>query len=254
MERGHLHAHPDATVRVEDAARYRDLVARRAAREPLQYITGVQEFWSLPFRVTPAVLIPRPESELLVEAVVRLNRRDDPRILDIGTGSGCLAVAVAREIPGALVHAADISEEALRVARLNAATNGVAGRVAFYRGDLFEPFRGRGLEGHSDFILSNPPYVGAAELVGLPPEVRDHEPRPALSAGADPLGVHARLARGSGAFLRRGGHLIVEIGQGQAETARALYHAAPGLEVVEIRPDLAGIDRVLIARAVGPPG
>lgn len=235
------------------AARYRDLVARRAARHPLQYLTGVQEFWSLAFKVTPAVLIPRPETEGLIEAFLRLCESPDPVVLDIGTGSGCLAVTVAKEIPGARVFAGDVSAEALEVARENAATHHVAARIEFRRGDLFGPFRGPAsgadLTGRVDFILTNPPYLGDDEFPGLMPEVRDHEPRGALSAGPDPLAVHRRLARECVEFLKPGGHLIAEMGLGQEAGLRALYAGQPRLEVVAVLPDLAGIPRVLVARA-----
>jgi len=224
-------------------------VARRAAREPLQYLTGVQEFWSLTFRVTPAVLIPRPETEGLVEAFLRLNRAPDPIVLDIGTGSGCLAVVAALEIPAAHGYASDVSGEALEVARRNAAAHGVAGRIDFRPGDLFEPFRGAGLDGRVDFILTNPPYVGEADLPGLMPEVRDHEPRAALLGGPDGLEAHRRLARESPEFLKPGGHLLAEIGLGQETALRALYAVQPRLDLVAFQPDLAGIPRVLIACA-----
>ena len=248
IEAAHLHARPDETPREEDLARYRHLIARRAAREPLQYLTGVQEFWSLPFQVGPAVLIPRPESEGIVEAFLRINTRPDPLVVDVGTGSGCLAVAVAHELPGALLHATDASEEALALARLNASDNDVAGRIAFYHGDLLEPLRGLGLEKRVDAVLSNPPYIARDDLEGLEPEVRDHEPRSALTPGPDPLVVHARLAREAPPFLRPGGHLVVEFGQGQEGAMRDLYRGTPGVEVVEVRPDLAGVPRILVAR------
>ena len=235
------------------AARYRDLVARRATRHPLQYLTGVQEFWSLAFKVTPAVLIPRPETEGIIEAFLRLCEAPDPVVVDIGTGSGCLAVTAAKEVPGARVFAGDVSAEALEVARENAAAHGVAARIEFRRGDLFGPFRGPGsdLARRVDFILTNPPYLGDDEFPGLMPEVRDHEPRGALSAGPDPLAVHRRLARECVEFLKPGGHLIAEMGLGQEAGLRALYGGQPGLEVTAVQPDLAGIPRVLVARARG---
>jgi release factor glutamine methyltransferase len=232
-------------------ARYRDVVARRAAREPLQYLTGVQEFWSLAFKVTPAVLIPRPETEGLIDAFLRLCETPDPVVLDIGTGSGCLAVTVAREIPGARVLAVDLSEAALAVARENAAAHGVAARIDFRRGDLFDPFRrpGSDLAGRVDFILTNPPYLGDDEFPGLMPEVRDHEPRGALSAGPDPLAAHRRLARECVEFLKPGGYLIAEMGLGQETALRPLYGGQPGLEVAVVNRDLAGIPRVLVVSA-----
>jgi len=249
IERARLHTHPGRPVAEGEAATFRTLLERRAAREPLQHLVGEQEFWSLTFRVSPDVLIPRPETEHVIECFLRLNARREPVVLDIGTGSGCLAVVVAREVPGARVVATDVSRAALAVARDNAARHGVGSRIDFLEGDLFEPLRGRGLEGAADFILSNPPYVGEAELPTLEPEVRDHEPRLALSPGVDPLATHRRLAIEARSFLRAGGHLIVEIGLGQAGPLRELYRDAPGLSLFDIRPDLAGIPRVLCAGA-----
>jgi release factor glutamine methyltransferase len=201
--------------------------------------------------VTPAVLIPRPETELLVAAFLRLNRRPDPVVLDVGTGSGCVAIAVAREAPAARVLASDVSEEALAVARANAERHGVADRVEFRRGDLFAAFAGLGIEGRVDFILSNPPYIGEGELGGLQPEVRDHEPRAALVAGPDGLAVHRRIAAGAGRFLAPGGTLVVEIGAGQDGAIRALYSSAGGLEVAGFDRDLAGVPRACVIRAAG---
>ncbi len=249
METGRLQARPGTPVGPEEAARYRALVARRGTRVPLQYLTGVQEFWSLRFEVTPAVLIPRPETEGLVEALLRLNRAADPVVMDIGTGSGCLAVVAAREIPGARVYATDLSEAALEIARRNAAAHGVAGRIEFRAGDLFEPLRAAGLAGRADFILSNPPYVRDGDLPGLMPEVRDHEPRAALLGGPDGFDAHRRLAAEAPGCLRPGGHLLAEIGFGQEPGVRALYGGPARLDLVAIAPDLAGVPRVLIARA-----
>ena len=252
MERARLHLRPEQEVPALDAERYRALVARRAERVPLPYLTGIREFWSMRFEVTPAVLIPRPETEALVETFLRVNRRVDPVVLDVGTGAGCLAIAVAREVQGARLHATDISPEALEVARRNAAAHGVSDRIAFHRGDLFTPLRGRHLEGRCDCILSNPPYVGEEEIEALPPEVRDHEPRRALSPGPDPLAVHRRLAAEAAEFLEPGGHLVVEIGHGQERPLRDIYARLGGLRILEIRPDLAGIPRALLAVAVAP--
>jgi release factor glutamine methyltransferase len=253
VERARLHAHPEEQVRPEIETTYHKSISRRASREPLQYITGRQEFWSLPFEVSPAVMIPRPETELIVEACVRLNSSDGPRILDVGTGSGCVAVAVAHELPGALVHATDLSEEALRIARLNASRNGVAGRISFHQGDLFEPLRCLALEGHADFVLSNPPYIAEADLETLEAEIRDHEPQLALTPGPDPLAIHRRIVETAPVFLKKGAWLIVEFGLGQGPALRDAYGGSPGLEVVEIRPDLAGNERVLVARSTSAP-
>jgi len=248
VERFRLHVHPDREVGPENAERFRGLVSRRAGREPLQYLVGSQEFWSLPFRVTPAVLIPRPETEHLIETLLRVPLPPDPLLLDLGTGSGCLAVAAARELPRARVVATDISAEALEVARENVRQNGVFERVTFLHGDLFVPLSDGGPKPAFDAILINPPYIGAQEMDGLSPEVRDHEPRLALSPGPDALAAHRRIAAGAASWLRPGGHLIVEIGLGQEEALRRLYETAPGFEPCRMIPDLAGIPRVLSAR------
>ncbi len=170
-------------------------------------------------------------------------------VLDLGTGSGCIAVAVARESPSARVLACDLSAEALSLARSNAAAHGVADRIELLQGDLFEPFRGRGLEKGVDFVLANPPYLTEDELSRSEPEVRDHEPVTALVAGPDGLLVLRRLLAAAPGFLRPGGHLIVEIGSGQEQAARALCAGTPGLALVDVRRDLAGHPRILIARA-----
>jgi len=228
---------PDA-----DQAGFAALVARRAAREPIQYILGTEEFMGLTFRVGPAVLIPRADTAVLVEhAVARLAGRGPVRVADIGTGSGAIAVAVAHLLPEATVVAVDVSAEALAVAAENARANGVADRVAFRRGDLLEPLRG---EGRFAAILSNPPYIGADELAGLMPEVRDWEPRLALSPGADGLAFYRRLVAGAPPFLEEGGLLGVEVGMGQAEPVAALFRRA-GFADVRVHKDTAGIDRAV---------
>lgn len=228
------------------ASRFDSLRRRRLEREPVAYLAGVQEFRSLPFSVTPDVLIPRPESELLVDCVLEcLPARDArgegaPTVCDVGTGSGCLAVSIARERPGVRVTATDVSEKALAVARGNAASLGVSGRVEFVRGDLFAGVApGR----RFDVVVSNPPYIADAEE--LPAEVC-HEPALALRAGRDGLDVVRRLVAESVARLAPGGWLVMEFGFGQAEAVAALAVAA-GFADVSIRPDLAGIPRVLVA-------
>lgn len=253
LSRERLHAHPDATIDPDTRARFRALVARRATREPLQQITGTQEFWSLEFRVTPAVLIPRPETEHLIEALQRLPLPPEPVVVDLGTGSGCLAVVTARLLPAARVVATDICAAALDVARGNAVRHGVADRIVFLEGDLFAALEGRGLEGGVDLLISNPPYIPEGDLAGLAPEVRDREPRRALTPGPDGLALHRRIAAGAGRCLRPGGRLLVEIGCGQEAAARALY-SGTGLSVEAIHPDLAGIARIVQAIASRPPG
>jgi release factor glutamine methyltransferase len=250
LDRAALHARPERIVPAEGAGRYRALVRRRAGREPLQHLTGVQEFWSLPFRVTPAVLIPRPESEGILEALVSLplpRGAGRPRILDLGTGSGCLAIAAAHALPDAQVVATDVSDEALEVARGNARALGVADRVRFARGDLGAALPVGG-SARFDAVVSNPPYIAESDLEGLAPEVRDHEPRLALTPGPDALAVHRRILAEAVALLEPGGWLLVEVGAGQEADIRALYASASPVRLESIRADLAGIPRVVIAR------
>jgi len=228
------------------AARLAELVERRGQRRPLQYLLGSQAFWRHEFRVTPDVLIPRPETELLVEACLeRLPREGRPLVVDVGTGSGCIALCLAAERPGAEVHAVDVSEAALAVARDNARRLGLEGRVRFHRGHLLEPLAA--LAGRVELLASNPPYVAAEELPGLQPEVRDHEPRLALTFGSDRFGAYRELAPAAAALLRPGGALVLEIGVGMEAEVRRLC-AQAGLEVLEVRPDLQSIPRTVVAR------
>jgi release factor glutamine methyltransferase len=231
------------------AQRYRDLVTERAARRPLQHLTGTQAFWRHEFLVTPDVLIPRPETEVLVEAALRvLEGHASPVIVDVGTGSGCIALSLAAERPDAAVFATDSSGPALAVARRNADRLGLAGRVTFLEGDLLAPVADRA--GTIDLVASNPPYVDPADLPGLAPEVRDHEPRQALVAPGHVLSAYERLVPGAARALAPGGWLLLEVGQGQADAVSHVTRAA-GLDVAEVRPDLQGILRIVVARAPG---
>lgn len=245
---GALVARRSEPLAPEASEEYAALVARRAAREPLQYILGTEEFMGLTFRVTPAVLIPRLDTAALVEqAVARLTggaaeARGVLRVADIGTGSGAIAVAVAHLLPHAQVVAVDLSPEALAVAAENARLNGVADRVRFRQGDLLAPLAEEG--GRFAAILSNPPYIREDEIAGLMPEVRDWEPRLALVAGDDGLAFYRRLAREAPAFLEPGGFLGVEVGIGQAPAVAALFREA-GLKDVAVCRDTAGVDRAV---------
>lgn len=225
-------------------ARYEALVTRRAAREPLAYITGDREFWNLSFEVSPAVLIPRPETELIVEAAIaRFPDRGAPlSIADVCTGSGCLAVALAREYARARVVAADLSGAALDVAGRNAARHGVADRVRLIATDLLQ-----GIPDLFDLIVANPPYVSEGDRPALVAEVREYEPELALFAGRDGLAVIRRLVEESVERLVPGGTLIFELGFWQAPAVATLISGRSGLELVEIRPDLQGIPRAAIA-------
>jgi len=239
LERMDLYLAFDQPVSAGDRARFRELVRRRAKeRWPVAYLTGVREFWSMSFRVTPDVLIPRPETELLVRVAADLKPR---RLVELGVGSGCVSAALARELPDAEIAAIDCSPAALEIARENLAALGLGERVA-----LHEASGLAGLEGPFDLVVSNPPYVPAGELDGLAPELR-HEPRLALDGGPDGLHAVRRLCAEAPALLERPGYLALEIGAGQADAVEDLLRAA-GAGVVERFPDLAGIPRVLLGR------
>ena len=220
------------------------VVARRVRREPLAYITGSREFWNLTFAVTPDVLIPRPETESLVECVLERFPEPDPslRIADVCTGSGCVAVAIAHELPLARLVATDISEAALAIASRNANRLGVSDRIRLVRADLLE-----GLSGPFDVIVANPPYVPRRHKPGLQPEVRAFEPSIALFGGPDGLAIMERLIEQSISRLRPGGALVFEFGDGQESAVVELISSRPGLTMVSTKPDLAGIPRVAIA-------
>jgi release factor glutamine methyltransferase len=216
-------------------------VARRRAREPVAYILGRREFYGRSFEVGPAVLVPRPETETLVErALELLPAEGEGRVLDLCTGSGAIAVTLAAARPVLRVDATDVSEQALEVARRNAARLGVAERVRFHRGDLFEPLpAGR----RYDLVVANPPYVPDRVVATLQPEVAEHEPRIALAGGDDGLDVVRRIVAGASDRLVPGGRLLFEIGAGQAGAVRELLEGR--LREVRIHPDLAGIERVV---------
>jgi release factor glutamine methyltransferase len=236
-------AAPRAQASPKTEAYFLRLVERRKEGVPLSHLTGTKEFWSIPLRVSPSVLIPRPETEILVEKVLELSGRGPECILDLGTGSGNIAIALAKELPHARILAADISLRALVVARRNAALQ-KARRVEFVRSNLFGAFRGTGIR--FDFIVSNPPYVSRREWEGLPAEIRDFEPRRALLAGESGLELIRRLARQARTFLKPGGYLIFEIGEGQRDEVLALF--AKRWTEIETAWDLAGKPRVITAR------
>jgi release factor glutamine methyltransferase len=227
------------------AGRFDPLVARRAAREPLPYITGHRDFWDMTFEITPAVLIPRPETELVVEAALELfpSAATPLTFVDACTGSGVIAIALARERPAARVLGSDISREAIRIAQRNAAR--LASRVRFVCADLLDA-----IAGPVDLITCNPPYVGEVSRPGLQPEVRDYEPAVALFGGRDGLQIVSRLIALAPARLRSGGYLIFEFGCGQDVEIEALVNDHPELELIGLRRDLQGIARTAVARRV----
>lgn len=239
-DRTFLIAH--AEDEVSDVDQFREVVERRAAGEPLQYITGTQDFFGREFRVTPDVLIPRPETELLVEAALEVNKAAT-LICDVGTGSGCIALTLLCELDRARAVAVDKSPAALEVAKINAQELGVADRAEFVVSDCFDSLERR----EFDLIVSNPPYVSAGVVEGLQREVRDHEPLIALSPGPDGLSIIRRLIHESPKFLKQNGHLIMEIGFDQGEAVQKLIDASVW-ELLEVRPDLQCIPRIVLLR------
>jgi release factor glutamine methyltransferase len=242
--RAWLMAHGEDALAASEAALARALVKRRRAGEPLQYIAGEAEFYGLPFQVNEAVLIPRPETELLVEKAMALAAKfARPRIVDVGTGSGAIAVALAYEWLEAVVTATDVSAQALEVARANAGRNGQAERVRFFAGDLLAPVAGEQFE----IVVSNPPYVPERDRASLAVEVLEFEPAQALFAGADGLAVYRRLIPAAREVLVEGGFVALEIGYGQREAIAALLDET-GFVEIEFTADLQGIPRVATAR------
>jgi len=252
-DRAYLYAHPERELTAEESRRYDNALADRARGVPTQYITGHQEFWGMDFIVSPAVLIPRPETEQVIETVLAYTGRahlrlrsgqalpaNPLRIVDVGTGSGCIAVALAKELPNAEIHTTDISPAALEVARTNAARNELGSRIQFHHTDLLQ-----GLSASFDFVVSNPPYVGEAEEDQVQLEVRKFEPRDAVFAGPTGLEVIARLIPQSQSTLKPGGWLVIEISGTIAEGVKSLLS---DWSEVQISNDLQGIPRVASAR------
>jgi release factor glutamine methyltransferase len=255
VDRAYLFAHPERELNAEEQARYESALSERARGVPAQYITGHQEFWGMDLIVSPAVLIPRPETEHVIETVLELARvtvcggQECPphtvRFLDVGTGSGCIALALAKEFPQAEIHATDISAAALEIARANAARHQLESRIQFHQSDLLE-----GLDlADLDFVVSNPPYVGESEEDQVQLEVRKFEPRNAVFAGPTGVEVIARMIPQARSALRPGGWLIMETSGSMADETK---HLLDGWDDVKIRPDLQSIPRVAQARKPRP--
>jgi release factor glutamine methyltransferase len=254
----------------EKFERYLSLLHRRELREPLAYLLGTREFWSLPLAVSPGVLIPRPETETLVEVALSLLRderpesggrssafpaghfvhgsgRGHPSLIDLCTGSGAVAIALARELPGALIFATDISRRALRIARSNAEAHGVLDRITFLRGNLWRALDGQGPERQVDLVVGNPPYIPSGLLPRLMPEIQ-WEPRLALDGGRDGLAVYRAILARAPEYIRVGGFLLLEIGADQADSVSRILEDFGGFDGIRILSDLAGRDRVVAAR------
>lgn len=247
-DRAFLIAHGDQELSAEGVVRYYALVERRLGGEPIQYITREQEFYGFPFHVNHHVLIPRPETEGLVERVLELAAGfERPRIVDVGTGSGAIAVTLAAKLAEATITAIDLSEDALEVARGNAERNGVEGEIRFVQGDLLTPLGPESME----IVVSNPPYVPTTDRAALDKEVREFEPTLALFAGEDGLEIYRRLIPAAQKALVVGGWLALEIGYEQADAIRALLSAS-GFEKIMFARDLQGIERVATAQRAKP--
>jgi release factor glutamine methyltransferase len=269
-DRAFLYTYPEFEIPPDAAARYIELLAERVTGKPTQYLTGHQEFWGLDFEVTPDVLIPRPETEHLVEVVLELVRRDfsagvrdpangmrlrnapdvkvgeRPRIVDVGTGSGCIALALASELPSAIMVATDVSRPALEVATRNARRLRLADRVLFVEADLLSCFTSKDNESAFHFVVSNPPYISIDEIGSVQREVRDFEPRIALGGTGSGAEIYGPLFSRALAVLRPGGYAAVEIGYNQSDAV--LKQLGDGWYGAEVRPDLGGIPRVVTAR------
>jgi len=255
QDRAYLYTHSDQALTVTQVDRYLELITERCTGKPTQYITGHQEFWGLDFEVNPAVLIPRPETEHIIEAVLDLigrqglSKQAPLRIVDVGTGSGCIPIALAKELPRATLFATDISRAALEVAARNARRLGVEGRVEFLEGDLLARLLEPESLGTFDFVVSNPPYVGHDELAAVQREVREFEPRLAWGDLAQGEEIYARLFPQAHRLLKPGGCVVVEIGYNKKDAVLRLLDN--DWQQPEVLPDLAGIPRVISARKTG---
>lgn len=255
-DRLYLHLNPGEELSAEIWNLFQEAVSRRAGGEPLQYITGVQNFMGFDFQVTPDVLIPRQDTERLIEVIQEWLREAVSRqpsavssfkIADLGTGSGAIGVTLAKLIPSAKVYALDISPKALEVARKNAENLDVADKITFLQGDLFEPLEPLNLQGQLDIVASNPPYIAFSEKEGLTVEVREHEPHLALFAPEEGLEFYKKIIPGARKFLKPGGLLAMEIGASQAEAVKKILLETGGFEKIAVYQDYNGLDRVVTA-------
>ena len=255
QDRASLYTHSDQDLPAEQFDRYMELIGERCTGKPTQYITGRQEFWGLDFEVNPSVLIPRPETEHIIEAVldligqIGLSKQEPFRIADVGTGSGCIPIALAKELPRAGLFATDISAAALHVAARNAQRLGVEGQIEFIECDLLAPLLEPEFLESFDFVVSNPPYVGHDELADVQREVREFEPRLAWGDLAQGEEIYARLFPQAHRLLKPGGCVVVEIGYNKRDAVLRLL--GQGWQQQEVRPDLSGIPRVISARKTG---
>ncbi|MCK9274424.1 MAG: peptide chain release factor N(5)-glutamine methyltransferase [Syntrophales bacterium] len=247
-----LYTYPDRMLDGDEEACFSKYLERRIKGEPVAYITGEKEFWSISLKVTRDVLIPRPDTETVVEEVIHIARYDSLKkgnILEIGTGSGAISLALATELPEAGIYAADISERALKVAKENAFSNNLGHKITFFCSNLFSP-----LESKFDIVVSNPPYIAEEEFLSLPREVRQNEPRAALIAGPQGTEFHEMLIKGALSVLHPGGWLVMEIGDNQKKAVGNLFEESGGYESIRFRLDYSGRQRVAAGRKRRPRG
>jgi len=257
IDRVKLYLRFDQPLHDKEVAGYRSLIKRRLSREPIQYITGVQEFWSMDFTVGPQVMVPRPETELLVEHALALCRQKRSsegsceRILDLGTGCGAIAVAIARELEGVAVWASDVSQDALEMARRNAKKHGVEGRIEFVLSDLWQNLSNQELT--FDIIVSNPPYIKSESMDSLPPEVRDYEPRHALDGGEEGMRYIIDIIQGAPRHLNRGGWILLEMDPDQTRQALGMIEASNSYGQTVRLKDYSDTYRVVMAQKIDKP-
>jgi release factor glutamine methyltransferase len=248
MDRTRFHIDREQSLTENELEEFRRCIERRRSGEPVAYIVGKKEFWSLPFKVNKHVLIPRPETEILVEEVLKVcagMKTENLRILEIGTGSGAISVSLAHELKNTQIVVTDISQDAINVASRNAKINNVANQISFLLGNLFEPVSGK-----FDIIVSNPPYISKEEYDRLPTGVRDFEPETALLSGADGTLFHREIIKAGGVYLKAGGWTFMEIGAGQKELVEFMLNESSLYDNIAFRDDYAGIKRVAVARRV----
>ena len=238
---------PDQNVSRAGEKCFNRLISKRLAGTPLPYLTGVKEFWSISFRVSRGVLIPRPETELLVEKVLEISAGENEIIVDVGTGCGNMAVSLARELPRTQIYATDISRKALRLAKKNASDQNIF-NITFASGRMYSPLEKLRLREKCDFIVSNPPYVSEGEWRKLSREIRDYEPKDALVAGKTGLEVIRPLIQEAPLYLNQGGFLLIELGDRQKDEVQSIFNSSTTWKEVKFHKDLAGIDRVASAR------
>jgi release factor glutamine methyltransferase len=252
LNREGLYTHLQDPSGEEEKEKFERLIGKRLSGEPLQYLLGYQEFWSIHFKVDPRVLIPRPETELLVEQSLSIlsavSPKRSPYVLEIGTGSGAIAISLATEVKDLFIVATDVSGEALLLARENARSAGVLQRIEFVKGDLFSPLRLRQEKRTFDLLLSNPPYIHRLEIQNLAREIKDHEPLVALDGGADGMDFHQSIISQAPSYLQEGGWLLLEVGENQGEEVSDLIERGGFFSRPERIKDLSGIDRVVKAQ------